>query len=304
MRHTTFTEDDAAVWLKGNLHCHSVGSDGNLSVEQLCDAYFKQGFQYLSITDHNIFTPVADQGLPQFTVLNGVEISGRSATEMPIHINAFWAGTGVNIQAGERFALRNYQETAALLRQLRDQGCVLVLNHPHWSMLECSDIQGMPGFHGIEIYNYSTEWLENMGESSIFWESMLRQGIPLWGMAGDDNHNCVPLHSRYCDSFGGFTMVKARQNTAESILEALKSGSFYCSAGPEIHEFFVEADMVHLRCSPVSRIWINGDAHQYQRLLGDGITEFTAKCEGSERYIRAECMDSSGRSAYSNPIFL
>lgn len=304
MKQTTIIQDSKALWLRGNLHCHTTQSDGKLDAARLCTAYSQQGYQYLAITDHDVFTDASQYSTPGFSLLNGLEISGYTTTGAHIHVNAFWTGAAPAITAGERVQLSNYRETSTLLQRLREQGCMLVLNHPHWSHIEYSDVVGMPYFHGVEIYNYATEWFENMGESTIFWERMLRCGAPLWGVAGDDNHNGAPFGTLYCDSFGGFTMVKALKNTAESIFEALKSGSFYCSSGPEIFNFFVEDSTVHISCSPVKRIWINGQSHQYQRMIGDGITEFTAKLKGDEIYIRAECMDSSGRSAYSNPIFL
>ena len=52
------------------------------------------------------------------------------------------------------------------------------------------------------------------------------------------------------------------------------------------------------------RIYINGNARQYQRKLGRHVTEFVTKLKGTETFIRAECMDAAGRSAWSNPIWL
>lgn len=51
------------------------------------------------------------------------------------------------------------------------------------------------------------------------------------------------------------------------------------------------------------RIYINGETRQYQRKMGRHVTEFVTKLKGTEKLIRAECMDAAGRSAYSNPIF-
>ena len=39
---------------KANLHCHSTISDGNLTPEQLKEAYKGQGYSVLCITDHEI----------------------------------------------------------------------------------------------------------------------------------------------------------------------------------------------------------------------------------------------------------
>lgn len=40
-------------WYKGNLHTHSLWSDGNDVPEMICDWYAKNGYHFLALTDHN-----------------------------------------------------------------------------------------------------------------------------------------------------------------------------------------------------------------------------------------------------------
>src|SRR5256885_5792207 len=42
-----------AKWYKGNLHTHSLWSDGNDFPEQICDWYRDHGYNFLAISDHN-----------------------------------------------------------------------------------------------------------------------------------------------------------------------------------------------------------------------------------------------------------
>jgi hypothetical protein len=42
-----------ARWYKGNLHTHSLWSDGNDFPEQICDWYRDHGYNFLAISDHN-----------------------------------------------------------------------------------------------------------------------------------------------------------------------------------------------------------------------------------------------------------
>jgi len=44
----------AAEWYKGELHCHSMWSDGNTLPELAIDWYRSNGFQFMSLTDHNV----------------------------------------------------------------------------------------------------------------------------------------------------------------------------------------------------------------------------------------------------------
>jgi hypothetical protein len=43
-------------WYKGNLHTHSLWSDGNDFPEMICDWYQRNGYQFLALSDHNILS--------------------------------------------------------------------------------------------------------------------------------------------------------------------------------------------------------------------------------------------------------
>ncbi|MEG0692924.1 MAG: hypothetical protein RR444_07565 [Oscillospiraceae bacterium] len=95
----------------------------------------------------------------------------------------------------------------------------------------------------------------------------------------------------------------------KSILIAIKEGQFYSSSGPEIYEFGIKGNQVYVHCSGVQRInFIGGpyilDAHSvWSNDKTDNLstTEYTIRevCT----YIRVECIDSTGKTAWSNPIF-
>ncbi|MCA9197774.1 MAG: hypothetical protein KDA87_09560, partial [Planctomycetales bacterium] len=43
-------------WLKGNLHTHSLWSDGNDFPEMIADWYRQHGYQFLALSDHNVLS--------------------------------------------------------------------------------------------------------------------------------------------------------------------------------------------------------------------------------------------------------
>ena len=43
-------------WLKGNLHTHSLWSDGNDYPEMIVDWYARHGYQFLALSDHNVLS--------------------------------------------------------------------------------------------------------------------------------------------------------------------------------------------------------------------------------------------------------
>jgi len=47
-------------WYSGNLHCHSTNSDGHLSPEEVARFYRAIGMDFVTLSDHNRLTPVAE----------------------------------------------------------------------------------------------------------------------------------------------------------------------------------------------------------------------------------------------------
>ena len=307
MRRTIFLQDENAVWLKGNLHSHSTCSDGQLTPEQLKEAYKHHGYDFLAVTDHDIYTDTRSMTDDSFTMIQGFELWGNNyPNDKDIHIHFLWDDSFNEFEGGQVIHLpqRTGEVCQEFCYRMREKGAYVMLNHPHWSMLSSPEVPDENPYHAVEIINYASEWLENTGDGSVFWSEMLYRGLKLWGGGSDDNHNDYPLDSLYCDSFGGFTVVKARDRSPNAIIEALKSGSFYTSTGPAIYDFYIEDDEIHVVTSPCERIYVCGEHRSHQRRLGRHVTEFVTKLKGREHMVRCEAMDAAGRSAYSNPIFL
>ena len=306
MKKTIFLQDENAVWLKGNLHSHSMFSDGKLTPEEMKEAYKHHGYDFLAVTDHDKYTDTRHMSEENFTMIQGFELWGNATNGKDIHVQFLWDDAFREFQHNQVIHLS--ERTGKACREfsydMRNKGAYVMLNHPHWSMLTSPEVENENPYHAVEIINYGTEWLENTGDGSVFWSEMLYRGCKLWGGGGDDNHNGMELDSMYSDSFGGWTVVKARDRSSQAIIEALKAGSFYTSTGPQIYDFYVEDDEVHVVCSPCERIYVCGEHRSHQRKLGRHVTEFVTKLKGKEKMVRAECMDAAGRSAYTNPIFL
>ena len=306
MKRTIFLQDEDAVWLKGNIHSHSVFSDGSLTPEQMKDAYVHHGYDFLAVTDHDIYTDTRKLTDARFTMIQGYELWASATNDHDIHVHFLWADQieGISDKQVLRLPQRTGKVSMAFCYNMKEKGAYIMLNHPHWSMLNSSEVEDENPFDAVEVINHGTQWLENTGDGSVFWSEMLYRGCKLWGGGGDDNHNHSDLDSMYSDSFGGFTVVKASDRSPQAIMKAMKEGSFYTSTGPSIYDFFVEDDQVHVVCSPCEKIFISGHGRPYQRKLGRHVTEFVTRLKGTERLVRAECMDARGRSAYTNPIYL
>lgn len=296
-------------WYKGNLHTHSTCSDGDLSPEIVAAEYEKHGYDFLSFTDHDRFFIHPQYCSNRLLLIPGFELSATVAEGKSAHFNIYPKTDNADFNHDEHFSVKTVEETKAFTAK-HSGSCLITLNHPNWSLLEWQEVINIEGISCVEVLNYASEWLDCLGEASAFWETMLRKGKHWWGIAADDNHNGYthlsgwPFHLQQTDSFGGWVSVKAKELTAQSILKAIEDGSFYSSTGPQIKDFFVEDGWVYVTCSPCERIIFSGNRRHIQRSIGTGITEYKTKLKGDEKYIRARCVDSYGRSAYTNPIFL
>ena len=82
-----------AQFFKGNLHTHTLNSDGDSTPDDVVRWYREHNYNFVTITDHNYLTDV--DGLnalhgadDKFLVMKGEEVTDRFGAR-PIHINGF-----------------------------------------------------------------------------------------------------------------------------------------------------------------------------------------------------------------------
>jgi hypothetical protein len=115
--------------------------------------------------------------------------------------------------------------------------------------------------------------------------------------------------------------VRAEERTQAAILDALRTGMFYGSTGPEIHAVEVSDGDVVVRCSPASAVTLysgrwrgaranNGrlgypnNAEVLERDVDDRITAVRLQRPYEAPYGRLEVRDAQGRKAWSNPLWI
>lgn len=316
VRLTNLIED--GKYYKGNLHCHSTYSDGTQKIEVLAQAYKEKGYDFVAFTDHNIFADWKNLCDESFLALRGFEGNLEMHNEGREFHFVVIPGTPEALKNAvkpcfghlERVPVREFSglETAQeFIDDMLARGFQVIFAHPHWSTIEYDDVVQLKGLVACEVFNNSSYKLLNMGESCVFWDAVMRRGPRLWGVASDDNHNFEPFGTIGSDSFGGFVQVKAKSLSEEDICSSIAAGSFYASTGPEIYDFYVEGNEAFLSCSPVSRIYFNGERRQFTWNLaepGQHVESHRGKIYPGQTYIRAEIYDEYGRKAYANPIFL
>ena len=290
--------------LRCQLHAHTTNSDGDVSPAELCAHYADAGFDVLAITDHWHVTDVEHDGL---LVIPSSELSAHAATPSG---EAEALALGVSELPERREPFPDIESMAAWIA---GRGGVPVLCHPYWSGLRADDVVAAASFAAIEVWNGSAEVLQGNGLSSALWDDVLQQGRLLPGVASDD------CHTPGQDSRFGWTWVDAAERSAGAVLDALRNGRSYGSAGPRLHSVEPEADGVAVRCSPARSVRLrsgpwDGCAVNADPAAGDWRGEplerdedgllRAARLERPEHWLwgRVEVEDAVGRRAWGNPL--
>lgn len=284
-----FTYDTCGNWYKGNLHLHTTRSDGHLSVPEVIDRYGREGYDFIAITDHwKTYAPSGSTG-SCLLVLEGIELDGLDEQGAYFHVVAIGASNG----------MANQKKFTAALQSARDQDALLIWAHPHWTGNTIPE--GMRHkFHGIEIYNHSSQYEIGKGYATVLWDKYLESRPNFLGFAVDDAH-FTP--GEICWK-GGWVMVNAPECSREAILCSLKAGNFYSSQGPAFESIEIKGNKLAVKTSPVDIIRLVGPkSHgQWQHLNGDRC-DTTFEIPADWRYARLEIEDSAGRRAWSNALF-
>ena len=291
---------------RGNLHCHSTRSDGVLDPAEVCARYRDEGYDFIALTDHFVGLydyPIVDTAAYRtsgFTTILGAELhSGAMENGSIWHILAVGLPEGFRPPDVPGFIAQPGQEPGVdLARRAREAGAFVAMAHPEWSGLSESDARAMAqAVHAVETYNHGCAVESDRGQGFYTLDRLLEAGHRLTLCATDDAHFKGPDH------FGGWVMVKALENTPEALLAALKAGHYYASTGPEILDLDWKEDRVVVRCSPVSRVIVQGAREASVVVHGEGMTDVEVPighCAASP-WMRVTIADQAGNRAWTNP---
>ena len=287
-------------WFRGNCHTHTLLSDGRAGAAQTAQAYRREGYDFVVLTDHGrAQETLSGLGDDRFLVINGIELHppapGRRRDE-PYHI----VGIGVERSPAPEWVKK--ATAASVIRWIEREGGVPVYAHPYWCGHDLDLMrQGKRAF-GVEVFNSVCEAMDGLGDSSVHFDQALSAGIRWTAFAVDDAHRLAR------DAFGGWIMVKARELTRRAILGAIRKGHFYATQGPVIRSLRVSGGTVHLTCSPARKIVWHAEGPHGEVLIAKRGTRSRGRFAlqrlvGRSRYLRLEIVDAAGRKAWCNPIW-
>lgn len=289
--------------LKGNLHCHTTRSDGKGAPEAVIRQYAAMGYDFLALSDHNNYN------YENYAPDTGVLILPAMELDAPIqgpgihcvHLLSIGPdqGAGNGFSQDQRFrypAISRAGEAQPMLDDILAANNLPVYCHPEWSGTGVGEIEELHGFSLMEVWNSGNVLSYDVDRNSPCWDELLSHGRRIYGVASDDGHQM--WHNGH-----GYLRVRAKKERG-SILDALKSGAFYASCGPEIYDFYVEDGVATVVCSRVSTIRFRHFRYPYHVITGPDLTAGQQEVRPGTGYIRAEVVDDQGRRAWTNPIFL
>lgn len=294
-------------FFRGNLHTHSDRSDGVLSAEDVCRRYQAEGYDFLALTDHFVgsydfpitdTTPFRDN---RFTTILGAELhSGAMKNGEIWHILAVGLPADFSRPNAPHFRPVEDQETGPeLARRAREAGAYVAIAHPQWSGLDLDDARSIEAAHAVEVYNHGCGVESDRPDGFHTLDLLLSEGRKLGLCATDDAHFLV------ADHFGGWVMVKAQENTPDSLLTALKAGHYYSSQGPEFRNVVWNESWVEVESSAVSAVIVQGQAPATVAVHGDSMTKSRIELGrfAHSPWMRITIVDKAGKRAWCNPVW-
>ena len=246
----------------------------------------------------------------KFLIVQSEEITD-GFEKKPVHINAINVKEVIMPRGGSTVTevMQNNLDAVQEQRQRTGQAMFAHINHPNlmWG-ISLQDMMTLKGDRFFEIYN-GHPLVHNYGDSTRpgteeMWDLLLINGIEkkkplLYGLATDDSHNYLSYSVRNSNPGRGYVMVRAKELTASSIIEAMEIGNFYSSTGVELENIKIEKRNLSIRVKAEPGVTYTiqfigakkGDDKSRIRQVVNG-TEATYKLRKRDAYVRAKVISS------------
>ena len=305
-------------WWRGDLHIHTVHSDGDWTIAELLSSARNGGLDFISITDHNTSSHHAEIDLFRSFANQVVPIPGEEVTTYGGHMNVWGLPSGswvdFRAQPGDNARMSKIAAAAGRLK------AVTSINHPFAICAGCawSYYSSIGDVDAMEVWN--GDWDASDELALAMWDRTLQSGQRITAVASSDSHrNANPIGKPT-------TNLASKVLTETAILAAIKRGRAYLTAnieGPFV-SFEAEAapgrraiigDELRLRAPGRIRFLVNSEGlpkdaiislisnGKKVREIGEQSQVIDIEC-GGDAYYRLEVRDKSQKVlALTNPIY-
>ncbi|MET0647285.1 MAG: CehA/McbA family metallohydrolase [Pyrinomonadaceae bacterium] len=217
-------------WFAGDLHMHTVHSDGDWTVAELARAAYRDYLDFIFVTDHNTASHHAEVARADDISRELLVMRGEEVTTYGGHANAWGLPAGAfvdfRVRPGDAAAM------SAVAARARRLGALISVNHPFALCGGCDWSYGdaIKEFDAVEVWN--GEW-DATDESALkLWDGLLRRGLRPTAVASSDSHRAQNPTGRPT------THVAAAELTQAALLGAVRRGRVYLTREP--HGFTVD----------------------------------------------------------------
>lgn len=301
------------MWLKGCLHTHTNLSDGDSDPISVCEQYAGAGYDFIAITDHNVFTDPSTLDCDRLLLIPGIELSTASKSEphVPLHVN----GLGVSNQISVEPAETKSQTLQNCVDAITATGGIAQINHPNFHFaLTQEDICQVRGVRLLEVYN-GHPLVNNAGDGAHIsveelWDQLLSNGALIYGTAVDDSHHFAGnFRPERANPFRGWVWVRVTKPTVRDVLRGLVTGDFYSSTGVRLKDVFVDGSVYHVivdtgeTATPDTGKYLTQFVGSGGRVLFETTSlHSTFDLRGvSSNYVRARVIGPDGTKAWCQP---
>ena len=215
-----------AQWSKGDLHTHTLHSDGTWTIPTLAAAAQESGLDFVAVTDHNTASHHAEVDAfheTGLTLIRGIELTTYGG-----HANVWGLPTGAMIEHRQLPLDERAFQTS--IDQAHRMGALISINHPFADCKACSWAFGSADFDSIEVWN--AEWGPEDQLAVDWWERLLKSGQRITAIGSSDSHGPQNPVGRPT------THVRADGSNIQEILNGIRRGNVYVTSAPAIEVDF------------------------------------------------------------------
>ncbi len=248
-------------WLAGDLHSHTVHSDGVLTVPELARFAASRGLDFLAVTDHNTVSHHSE--LPAAAAAHQIVLlPGQEVTTAQGHANAFGDLPWVDFR----------EPPDAWLAATEAAGGLLSINHPYGGQVSwIAPMQRRPPL--IEVWHWS--WLDLRWTAPLSWwlawhPAAIAVGGSDWHRPGSDAPPGTPTTWVLADAAAP-DAVLAGVADARVAISASRDGPLLLRVDGELVAIEADGAILTNQDGPIRRVSGNlhrlGDATGYHRLI-------------------------------------
>jgi hypothetical protein len=301
-------------WFKGNTHTHTTESDGDSPPEVVAAWYKSRGYQFLVLSDHNVFTDPARLAAlvdSTFLLIGGEELT-TSVERRPVHVNGL-ALTHLVAPRNDSTLIGTIQGNVDAVRAASG---VPHINHPNfrWAF-GTAELLRIRNDSLLEIHSGHPLVHNEGGDGSpgmeAVWDALLTSGKRIYGIAVDDAHHFQGEFSRERSNPGrGWIAIAAPRLDAALLMRNLERGLFYASSAVTVDSIQVSATAIAIQVRQEADFKYTtsfiGDGGRVLARVGGLSPRFvlTPAQARDLTYVRARVDDSGGGKAWIQPVFV